>query len=997
MAAIDRRLPWRVPWYIWAGVGLVALGAIHVRAPQLLQGTTLFVVLGALVLVLLVGAILWELPPAVMLCGAIALTIFSGNWTQLGLPGFPFVPDRILVVGAILALLLRSPGAAALPHLRVRGVHLLLIATVLYAGVSAVLAGTLGSQASIFGLLDRLGAIPFLMLLVAPAIFAGPRERNWLLATLVGIGAYLGLTAVFETIGPQALVFPRYIHHLDVARGISEAVGPFAAVVPEGFACYGCGVAAIIASFQWRGGWRWIAAAVAFVSLLGSFLSLERGVWIGAVAGGVAVAVFARDVRRWFIPAAAICAVAVTVVLTLSPTLGSATTTRLNDRYPVWDRQNQTAAAFRMIDAKPLFGFGWNNYANTATDYFQLARNYPLTGYPSSVTIQVSNPGPGGGKVTVASRGGVTGALHDSYLTFAVELGLVGAALWLVSVFWGLGGAIFSRGSPELRPWRLGLLALTVCFLVIAAVDPLSQNFTQLLLWTWAGVAVSGTQARAAPSSVGTLVDAPAVQAAPEPPSPQLSPSDQPASSTATPHVPPLARPSPNGAARSTTVPSALSATQKRQRVLMFAYYFPPLGGGGVQRTLKHVKYLPAEGFDSIVVGGARRGFFLRDSTLDVDIPPGTLVRRARALPLQQAQWKLDGLLRRAGLPTRPVSEALWPDGLVGWLPAAVWHGLRAARTHRPDVLYSTSSPTTSHLAALIVHRLTGLPWVADFRDAWALNPAATPASAENGLARATAALESTLIAEASYVTVVDESVELLDLAPGDPRRVVIPNGVDADDLTLDQAAESGPEPGRFRLSHVGSLYGARDAAPVFAAVRELISSGKLDSSTFEFRIVGHASLDGPELDSLPVTFTGYVNHRRSFAEMMSSSALLLYQTPGERGTSGKIYEYLASGRPVLCVAEPDNLAYRLVQEFGAGECVDARDATAVAGALERMFGAWRRGERLAVDPRVREEALRRFSRQRLAADLAGVLRAAIAERRPPNGARPWIASRRSR
>ena len=501
MAAIDRRLPWRVPWYLWVLVGLGALAGIYARAPQLLRGESLFLVLPALALLPLVAAVLWELPPAVMVCGAVGLTLFSGHWSNLGLPGFPFLPDRILLVGALLALLLRSPGAAAAPPVRLKGVHLLMIATVLYVTVSAVLANTLSSQTSIFALLDRLGAIPFLMLLVAPAIFHGPRERTWLLGTLVGIGGYLGLEAIFETIGPHTLVFPHYIAALNpsltlgATTGSTQAAGPFTSVVTEGFACYACGIASIIAFFQWRSsGWRWVAAAVTVVSLLGSFLSLERGVWIGTAAGGVAVALLAREVRRWLIPATAIGAVIVVGLLALSPTLGTTTSSRLNDKYPVWDRQNQTAAAERMIEAKPLFGFGWNNYANTATPYFRLARTYPLTGFPTSLGVSV---GPGGGsQVTTVSRASVTGALHNSYLTFAVELGLVGASLWLACVLWGLGGAIFARGSPDLRPWRLGLVALSVCFLVLAAFDPLNQNFTELVLWVWAGVVVAGTQVK---------------------------------------------------------------------------------------------------------------------------------------------------------------------------------------------------------------------------------------------------------------------------------------------------------------------------------------------------------------------------------------------------------------------------------------------------------------------------------------------------------------------
>ena len=209
MAAVDRRLPWRVPWYLWVWIGLAVLAAIHVRAPQLLRGQSLFLVLLGVALLLLVAATLWELPPAVMFCGAIVLTLFSGHWSNLGLPGFPFLPDRILLFGALLALLLRSPGAAGLPPLRVRGVHLLLLVTVLYATASAVLAGTLSNQSSVFALIDRLGAVPFLMFLVAPAVFPGPRERSWLLATLVAVGAYLGITAVFETTVRVAQSFPR--------------------------------------------------------------------------------------------------------------------------------------------------------------------------------------------------------------------------------------------------------------------------------------------------------------------------------------------------------------------------------------------------------------------------------------------------------------------------------------------------------------------------------------------------------------------------------------------------------------------------------------------------------------------------------------------------------------------------------------------------------------------------------------------------------------------
>lgn len=409
----------------------------------------------------------------------------------------------------------------------------------------------------------------------------------------------------------------------------------------------------------------------------------------------------------------------------------------------------------------------------------------------------------------------------------------------------------------------------------------------------------------------------------------------------------------------------------------MFAYYFPPLGGGGVQRTAKYVKYLPSEGFDPIVVTGTTRGFFLRDAGLSRDVPPGTLIRRARALPLQTAQWKLDGLLRRAGVPTRLVNEALWPDNHIGWLPAAVLGGLRAVRDHQPEVLYSTSSPTTAHVAALIVHKLTGLPWVADFRDSWLFNPLDPMTKSYAPLSRASEALERKVVEEASYVTFADETMEACGLARDDPRRVVIYNGVDPDDL-LPLAPAHGQLPNqRFLLSYVGSFYGSHDGAETFAAIRRLMDRGELDPRAFELRIVGHAEIERRKLESLPVTFTGYVSHEQALAEMARASVLLYSRPPDDRVLSGKIFEYLCSGRPVLSVAHTESLASKLVAELGAGWCADVRDVESVTRSLREVLAEWQRGE---LDPRpgIREEVLRRFSRGALAGQLADVLRATI-------------------
>jgi len=235
-------------------------------------------------------------------------------------------------------------------------------------------------------------------------------------------------------------------------------------------------VAAVIAVSQWRGRRRCLAGAVVALSALGTFLSLERGVWIAAAAGVAVVGLAAPELRRWLLPAAVTFGLLIGGALVVFPSVAGHATERTADQLPLWDRENQTAAALRMIAAKPLLGFGWDNYAHVSSDYFRQAGSYPMTGFSTS-----NNPLP----------------LHDTYLSNAVELGLVGSLLWLSSLIWGLGGAAVGRVSAELRPWRLGLIAIAVFFCVLAFFDPLQQNFTELVLWSWAGLVLVGRPRKA--------------------------------------------------------------------------------------------------------------------------------------------------------------------------------------------------------------------------------------------------------------------------------------------------------------------------------------------------------------------------------------------------------------------------------------------------------------------------------------------------------------------
>ena len=489
------RAVWRPPWYAWTLLGLAALAGARLLAPSRLQGHWLFITPVLVLVGVLAVRKLWELPPAGAMCAAVVLTIFSGAWFQLGLKGIPL--DRVLFVVVLLQFLLRAPGIAHVPRLQIRNVHLLMGLALIYTVGSAIAAGTLTEGTSFTSLIDQLGVEPYLAFLLAPAIFAGRRERNMLLATLVGLGAYLGLTAIFESLGSHALVFPRYILNVDTELPGERAGGPFQSSVAEGFATYACAVAAVLAFLQWRGQRRrYLAGAVVAVCLFGCFLTLERGVWLAAVVATVLVALMTRGGRRWIVPGVLACALLVGGALVVSSGLSEKTSRRANEQLSVWDRENQTAAGMRMIAVKPLFGFGWGRYTTNSLEYFRQPRDYPLDGYILGEKIGADYaPLP----------------LHDTYLAFAVELGLVGALLWLGAILWGVGGAIVQRRPPDLRAWKLGLMAVAVFYLVVAAVDPHEQAFPVFLLWTWAGVAYGSASLQEQASRVRS----PALRSAP--------------------------------------------------------------------------------------------------------------------------------------------------------------------------------------------------------------------------------------------------------------------------------------------------------------------------------------------------------------------------------------------------------------------------------------------------------------------------------------------------
>jgi putative inorganic carbon (HCO3(-)) transporter len=466
-------MPTRASWWTaFGGAATVALGIAGIAGlaamplGQIDRASTHYLPVVAAVATVSMVIVVWRIDPAYTLSASIFLTPFAGNWPQLGVPG-PLSPDRLLLAGGIVAVLLRAPPVADRPRLQISGVHWLLALAVVYAFTSAFFAGTLSQRDPFLKLVDAFGIMPFLVFVAAPLAFRTTRQRRVLLGTFVALGAYLGLTVLFETVKLNALVFPKYILDPNYGIHVHHGRGPFVDAVANGLALYTCTVACAIAVASWRNRCvRALAIAVGLLCVVGSFLSLERSVWIGVVLGTVVAMLSTRGLRRYLVPVAVAVAVAIAASLALIPGLSASVTPRVNQgQAALWDRENLARAALNMVEARPLFGFGWNRFSRDSTDYFQQAFDYPLT----------------------ATRA----VVHNTPLTYAVDLGLVGMTLWVLGVVFGVGAALATRGPPELHRWRVGLLAIATAYLVVMNSVP-PTAWLNRSIWLFAGVVYSG-------------------------------------------------------------------------------------------------------------------------------------------------------------------------------------------------------------------------------------------------------------------------------------------------------------------------------------------------------------------------------------------------------------------------------------------------------------------------------------------------------------------------
>jgi glycosyltransferase involved in cell wall biosynthesis len=421
--------------------------------------------------------------------------------------------------------------------------------------------------------------------------------------------------------------------------------------------------------------------------------------------------------------------------------------------------------------------------------------------------------------------------------------------------------------------------------------------------------------------------------------------------------------------------------------ILCIAYLFPPRAGVGVQRITKFVRYLPEFGWTPIVLTPKKpAGSFPIDEGYLKEIPDSVKVYTAPSIEPYHIYRALGGTKRQDSADFRGVLEGgkklgtmgkaytafqaacLIPDPKIGWFGPAVRKARKIVRENEIAAIFSTSPEATDHVIARAVARETGKPWVMDFRDPWTTSLYAIKRPPRARKMEDT--LELSCLREASAVTVVQERYrdEYLEkypvLKPESGKFRVLANGFDPRDF-------EGIKPRPFDqwcVVYTGSISYPRDPEPFFKAWKIArdkseefrYGAGCLFMGEFDSRF--HALAPSYIMNGLGVE--SFRPREEVYSAQIGAGALLLIS---EGYVTGKVYEYLASRRPILALTDGADLK-ELVGKSGAGLCVSPGDIDEIARTLLDLFQS--RSRPFTPDT----SYIARFDRKHITGELADLL-----------------------
>ena len=443
------------------------------------------------------------------------------------------------------------------------------------------------------------------------------------------------------------------------------------------------------------------------------------------------------------------------------------------------------------------------------------------------------------------------------------------------------------------------------------------------------------------------------------------------------------------------------------KRVLIVTYYWPPTGGSGVQRWVKFSKYLPAEGWQPVIYTPENPEQISIDSSLLGDIPPEAEVIKTRIWEPYEAYRKLSSVggaffrgRKEQAAPSResarctspgrqdsrenpgkevpfrevnPINAqkkgltarlALWargnlfiPDPRIFWVRPSVKFLADYLKEHPVDAIVTSGPPQSMHLIGRDLRRLLlkqgrqAPRWIVDFRDPWTEMFYFKHLGLTKASERKHHALEQSVLDEADGIISVTPLVQKdFQACTGTPVHLIT-NGFDEDDFPA--AASPACPPEHFTIVHTGLFAADGNPLNLWKVLAQMCAGDPRFKESMRLRLIGktdtqiiRAIVDAGLEDNLEDL--GYLDHSRTVIEQQRASMLILplRQEPEYRKVlPGKIFEYLASRRPVLGIGQEDGAAASVLSCSGSGSMHDWDKTEPLRSFIEAQWERWKEGD----------------------------------------------------
>jgi glycosyltransferase involved in cell wall biosynthesis len=427
------------------------------------------------------------------------------------------------------------------------------------------------------------------------------------------------------------------------------------------------------------------------------------------------------------------------------------------------------------------------------------------------------------------------------------------------------------------------------------------------------------------------------------------------------------------------------------KKVLIITYYWVPAGGGGVQRWVKFVKYFRRFGWEPVIYTVSNGDYPLLDPSLEKNIPEGVEVIRTPIWEPYDLYNKLTGKKKGEKIEANFLSQgkkldwkkrlAVWmrgnffiPDARCFWIKPSITYLTKYLQENNIDAIISTGPPHTCHRIAYGLKKKFKLPWIVDYRDPWTqidfYNDLHLSAWADRRHKR----MEKEVLDSCDIITPIGKTMKEDLQSLTNTRVEVVTNGYDEEDKKQDGANKLDE---KFSIVYIGTMNNARDPKALWAALHELKNDGHELFDKLEVRLVGaieesiFESIRTNGLDKY-ITHIKYIPHNEVLKMQNQAQVLLLVINDTWNAKSiltGKIFEYLASNRPVLCIGPHDGDAAEIINSAGAGVVIGYKEIAEMKQALLSYYEKYKQGN-LAITA----SGIEQYSRRALTGKMAGLL-----------------------